>query len=60
VPAHGRSGASAAATLEAAIAEEVDCVAGGGLVAEVVLCASERTPTGPAYRMLHAIPLARE
>jgi len=40
--------AAVAATLESAIAEEVDCVAGGGLVGEVVLCASERTRASPA------------
>ena len=59
VPTRGRSGTSSAAQLESAIAEEAECVAGSGIVGEVVLYASERTPASPAYRMLHATPLAR-
>lgn len=59
VPVHGRSGASSAARLEAAIAAEAECVAGGGSVDEVALYASARMPGGPAYRMLHATPLAQ-
>ena len=59
VPARGRSGASSAARLESAIAEAAECVAGSGIVGEVVLYASVRTPAGPVYRALHTTPLAR-
>lgn len=50
---HGR----AAPVLTAALADEADCDGGSGIVDEVVLYASERTPAGSAYRVVHATPL---
>jgi 2'-5' RNA ligase len=53
LPDHGR----AAPLLMAALADEADCDGGSGIVDEVVLYASERTPAGSAYRVVHATPL---
>lgn len=50
---HGR----ADPLLAAALADEAECDGGGGIIDEVVLYASERTPAGSAYRVVHATPL---
>ena len=58
LPDRGRFVSGLAERLEAAIAAETAASAGGGIVEQVILYASDRTPAGPVHRPLATIRLA--